>query len=147
MAKNLLDLADSMEATIAAIDNAASKTAVKAAIAIVGNLTDVTPVDTSNALSNWVANPAYPLTWEIAPHFRGMYGSTQASSAAAAMADAEVNLARKKPGEPIYINNNADYIGDLNAGSSKQEPAGFVERAIVIGRNELKNFKLEYKNV
>lgn len=31
----------------------------------------------------------------------------------------------------IFVSNNVPYIGALNAGSSRQQPAGFVERAIV----------------
>ena len=45
----------------------------------------------------------------------------------------------------LFIANNAPYISDLNAGSSKQHPGGFVEAAILIGRLEINNIKVVYK--
>lgn len=115
------------------------------AITIVSDLTEVTPVDTSNALSNWQASLNNPETDEISPYYPGEKGSTQAQSAQAAVMVAENVLMDKKPGQTIYIANNAPYIDDLNHGSSPQQRAGFVERSILLGSLLVGKFKLKVK--
>ena len=61
----------------------------------------------------------------------------------AALADAMAVIEKAKPGVPIFITHNLLYIRALNAGSSSQAPAGFVERSALIGRNIAKNAKLK----
>ena len=143
MAKGLLDLATSLEKKAKAIDEAASKLAVDTALTIVGDLAFKTPVDTSQALSNWIVTLETPSSDKIKPHFPGEGGSTQRASAAETMNNARAILAKKKPGQKIYITNNLPYIRRLNEGYSKQAPAGFVERAVLIGRKMRKNFKIK----
>lgn len=143
MAKGLLDLAASLEKKAKAIDEAASKLAVDTALTIVGDLAFKTPVDTSQALSNWIVTLETPSSDKIKPHFPGEGGSTQRASAAETMNNARAILAKKKPGQKIYITNNLPYIRRLNEGYSKQAPAGFVERAVLIGRKMRKNFKIK----
>jgi hypothetical protein len=70
----------------------------------------------------------------LSAYREGFAGSTQEASASEALFQGEHQLRLKKPGMPIYITNNAPYIRALNDGSSMQEPAGFVERAVLIGR-------------
>ncbi len=65
------------------------------------------------------------------------------ASAAETINQARAVLATKKPGQKIYITNNLPYIRRLNDGYSKQAPAGFVERAVLIGRKMRKNFKIK----
>ncbi|MCY1553030.1 hypothetical protein D9M68_894720 [compost metagenome] len=102
-----------------------------------------TPVDTSNALSNWQLTLDSPATDEIKPYFPGHMGSTQRASAAQTVNEARSRLGAKKPGQPIYITNNVPYIEQLNNGSSKQAPAGFVERSILIGRKLIAKFRIK----
>lgn len=109
-----------------------------AALAIVRDLTVHTPVDTTRALSNWIVSIGQRDPSYIDPWVPGFAGSTKAASAAEVMALARLILKSRKPGQPIYISNNAPYIRRLNEGYSKQEPAGFVERAVIVGRRELK---------
>lgn len=142
MAKGLLDLATSLEKKAKAIDEAASKLAVDTALTIVGDLAFKTPVDTSQALSNWIVTLETPSSDKIKPHFPGEGGSTQKASAAETINQARKVLTKKKPGRKIYITNNLPYIRRLNDGYSKQAPAGFVERAVLIGRKMRKNFKI-----
>ena len=71
MAKGLLDLAASLEKKAKAIDEAASKLAVDTALTIVGDLAFKTPVDTSQALSNWIVTLETPSSDKIKPHFPG----------------------------------------------------------------------------
>lgn len=143
MAKTLLDLAASLEKRAKQLDAVASKLAVEAAKAIVADLSEKTPVDTSNALSNWIVTLGQPSSNTIKPYFPGIYGSTKRSSAAQTRNEAEFVLGAKKPGQSIFITNNVDYIVGLNEGSSKQQPAGFVERAVMIGRAKILKFKLK----
>lgn len=131
--KSLADLADYCDQLPDQIDRAASDLAVQVATAIVNNLTQVTPVDTSNALSNWQVTIGAPAEFERPPFVPGFRGSTYLISMQAAQAAAASVLKTKEPGEPIQITNVVPYIEDLNDGTSKQEPAGFVERAVLIG--------------
>lgn len=94
-----------------------------------------TPVDTSKAVSNWQVGLGTPVGREIPAYVPGKKGSTRQASVSEALAYAQFRIAQKRAGEPLYISNLVDYIGDLNAGSSRQAPAGFVERALLVGRN------------
>lgn len=143
MAKSLLELADSLEHKAVAIEKSASKTAIDAALAIVGDLVYKTPVDTSKALSNWVATLESPAKESIMPHFPGIQGSTRNASAAETLNQAKAVLKKKKPGQIIFITNNLPYIVRLNEGYSAQAPAGFVERAVLIGRKISEKFKIK----
>lgn len=143
MGKGLLDLAESLERKAKSIDEAASKLAVDTALTIVADLAYKTPVDTSQALSNWIVTVGSPSSEKIKPHYPGEGGSTQKASAAETINKAREVLKSKKPGQVIFITNNLPYIRRLNDGYSKQAPAGFVERSVLIGRKMRKNFKLK----
>lgn len=143
MANDLLSLAVSLERKAKAIDEAASKTAVDTALAIVGDLAYKTPVDTSQALSNWIVTLDTPSGQQIKPHYPGSGGSTYRASAAETINNAKAVLKNKKPGQAIFITNNLPYIKRLNDGYSAQAPAGFVERAVLIGRKMLSKFKIK----
>ena len=137
--KTLDDLAKFMEDKATSLAAESSERAKHAALEMVKYLTNVTPVDTSKALSNWVVTVGTPPASDIEAHVPGSYGSTAGASAATAVADAERVLDGKAPGQDLYVSNKADYIADLNRGSSKQHPGGFVEAAIVIGKNAVKS--------
>lgn len=143
MSKGLLDLAESLERRAKEIDSAVSELAVKTAQTIVADLAYKTPVDTSKALSNWIVTLGTPATQDIKPHFPGEYGSTQNASAQETISRAKAVLKNKKPGQSIFIANNLPYIKRLNEGYSRQAPAGFVERAALIGRKVVSKFKLK----
>ena len=142
MAGNLLTLADNIAKKRKAIDEAASKLAVETALTIVGDLAYKTPVDTSQALSSWEVTLDAPSTNKPGPHFPGKQGSSYRSSAAETINRAKAVLKNKKPGQVIWITNNQPYIRKLNEGSSTQQPAMFVERAVLLGRKMLSKFKL-----
>jgi len=138
----LAQFATNMRKRAAALNNGASQLAVKTASTILTDLVHVTPVDTSQALSNWQVELDAPVESKIGPYFPGKQGSTQGVSSDAALAAGLAVLATKKPGQPIYISNVLPYIGRLNEGSSKQAPAGFVERAILLARRSTENAKI-----
>ena len=142
MARTLLDLANDVDKLGEKIAQSASDHAVKTALTIVGDLVYHTPVDTSQALSNWDVTIGAPATDPHGPYSAGKHGSTQRQSAAQALAVAKETLKDKKPGQTIYIANNLPYIRRLNEGHSQQVPAGFVERALLLGRKMKASFKL-----
>jgi hypothetical protein len=141
MSKNLQDLANALNKKADGISKAVSDLSIKAALTIVGDLAVKTPVDTSKAISNWQVDLNREPDNQISPHYPGSDGSTFSESAAETLAKAKLVLRNKKPGMVIYITNNLPYIQKLNDGSSIQEPAGFVERAILIARKFLENHR------
>lgn len=114
------------------------------ALAVVTDLAINTPVDTSKAISNWKVTLIAPYPLEVEPYYPGFSGSTYTKTVSETIADAERNISKRRSGETIFITNNADYIIDLNDGSSKQEPAGFVQRAVIVGNEFIKKYKFKF---
>jgi hypothetical protein len=141
MARNLLDLANSLEKRAKEIDKRVNIIAIKVAMNLLENLVWRTPVDTSRALSNWQVSFDTPNLASIEPYVPGYLGYTQQASASEAINVGNMILKQKKPGQVIYISNAVPYIGDLNRGSSKQAPAGIVDGAMMIARRYMPTVK------
>lgn len=97
------------------------------ALAIDGSVVLATPVDTGRARANWQVEVNGPATGTVEPTDK---------SGQAAINAAKAKVPSYKGGSPsaaIHITNNLAYIGALNGGHSKQAPAGFVEKAIMVG--------------
>jgi len=139
----LIDLANRMKALPAILASEGSRCAVGVAMATGRNLAYVTPVDTSNAISNWQISLENPNVSMRLPFFLGHKGSTYGPSAKATVVDMNNVLKNKIVGQSIFLVNTAPYIRELNNGSSQQQPAGFVERAVIVGRVEVKKFKMK----
>lgn len=93
-----------------------------------------TPVDTGFARSNWRASVGGPASSTISPYSPGnRLGRGEGANAAGAMSQAKAVAAARQPGQTMYLTNNVNYIGKLNAGSSAQAGPNFVERGIVAG--------------
>lgn len=120
-----------MRAKAEAVETSASRLAVIGTKAAVETLVYITPVDTSEHLSNWQVNLGNPAADALPPYFVGDRGSTRGASAQEAIAEAAAELAFKKPGQPIFISNLAPAIVKLDQGWSSQFPGGFVARAVV----------------
>ncbi len=133
----LLSLAQKLEGRLRALDSEANALAVKVAETILADLVYVTPVDVSTALSNWQVSLDKPAPAPIDAFFPGEHGTTQAQSAAEALAVGRRILQQKRPGQTVYISNVLRYIQYLNEGTSQQEPGGFVERAVLLGRKTI----------
>lgn len=142
MARDLLDLERWCKGLPARIDKAANKLAIGVVKAIDRDLVEHTPVDVTTAVSNWQAAFNDPPTFELPAIYPGEHGSTAEASRVAAIAHVDRVVAEKEPGETVYLSNLTPYIGDLNDGTSRQEPAGFFERAIVVGTIFLRQQKL-----
>lgn len=137
---------------------AANGMAIKVAQAIVENLSQVTPADTGGAISNWQASIGAPNTAEIGPHAPSPRGRmvhgvwthtidpqiTMAANAPPTDLAADTVIRDKAPGVPIFITNALPYINKLNdEGTSKQQPAGFVDRALIVGRLIVERTRLD----
>lgn len=142
MPRNLNDLAKSLEAKAKQIDKAASEVAIQTAMIALKTLLERTPVDTSTALSNWQVSLEAPKLNFINAYVPGYLGYTASESIAQAQSVGNMVLSKKKPGQTIYITNNAPYIRDLNSGTSKQAPAGFVEAAMLVARKRMPKIDL-----
>lgn len=142
MARTLNDLAARMEKIADSLDDKANDLKKKTATVIVKDLISVTPVDTSRALSNWIATNGQPANFSVLAYNPGSAGSTRGSSMSAALAAAMAEIANAKPGVPLFLTNNLRYIRALNDGHSKQAPAGFVERSALLGRKTVEKAKL-----
>lgn len=120
-----------MEEIAAGIENAASDTVRRAALAVDRDLVLSTPVDTGRARSNWLVGVNAPVRAEREPT-----GTAEAIEAARATIAAAPDRAE------IWISNNLPYIGRLNQGHSAQAPAGFVEIAILNGVRVVRQARL-----
>lgn len=84
-----------------------------------------TPVDTGYARGNW--RPSINAPSPVPVSFLDPTG-------AATIARIKATARQFRPGDTLFIVNRAPYIGRLNAGSSPQAPAGFVQESIATGR-------------
>lgn len=105
-----------------ALGRATAKAGNNLALAIHAELVVTTPVDTNFARASWIPSLGAPSTADA--------GSPESPSQAAAAAGAATVASSSSPTAKRFVTNNAHYIGRLNAGSSKQAPAAFVQRAI-----------------
>ncbi len=109
------------------------------------NVVSDTPQDTGAAASNWLVSVDTPLTGVIPPYAPGMKlgkgfpGNTNAAIQQGKVAISSFDI---KINNAIFISNNIDYIGLLNAGRSKQTKPLFVQRSIQLALAEIKKFKL-----
>lgn len=108
-------------------------TSSEAALRVLSVVVPATPVDTGRARGNWQTSLNSPANGES-----GLLDQTGQT----ALARGRAAVAGKQYGQPIYIVNNAPYIALLNAGSSKQAPANFVEIAIQTALAGIRNVRI-----
>jgi hypothetical protein len=101
---------------------------IAASKAFLTEVVNATPVDTGQAVSSWKTGFNYVPrgTRNLAP---GSKGSSASAARSAVLALELPRLDGRKTGYTVYIVNTTDYISALNAGRSKQAPAGFLDRA------------------
>jgi len=113
----------SVDEVIVDLEAFAEKAVKKIVVNSTANLKQSTPVDTGFARSNWVP--------QIGSKFNGLSGARDSISSGNQDAGLLSVLTGYKLNKgKVYITNNTDYIAALDAGHSKQEPAGFVLRSI-----------------
>ncbi len=105
----------------------------KVALAVDSAVVIGTPVDTGRARSNWQVNIGSPADGTREAYSEGKDGSTGGANAQAAIDQGKAEIGKYRGGSSIHITNNLPYIGRLNDGWSAQAPAGFVEKAVLVG--------------
>ena len=138
----LLDLAKRVESIRDGVTETSNKLKIQAATKMLEYLVKETPVDTTEALSNWQIGIGRPVNSELPPYAKGKGGSTASVSRNAAIHVGTQKLLTAKPGQAVYLSNLVPYIRRLNNGYSKPPGCCFVEAAILIGRNFVKSVKL-----
>lgn len=118
------------------IEKNCDATVRKCALAVDATVVLATPVDTGRARANWQVELNGPHTTADENKFSP---SGQESIDAAKAVISTYNGARDTS---IHITNNLSYIGRLNEGWSKQAPAGFVEKAVMVGVQAIRNAKV-----
>lgn len=133
--RTLLDLANDLDRLALTLPGEVTNNlSIEATDIILNDLLSTTPVDSGKAISNWQIGLDAPPTERLDAYYPGKYGSTALICREAALEAAQAVLKAKKPGQTVYISNLLPYIRRLNDGWSEQEPAGFVERAMLLGR-------------
>lgn len=128
------------------IEERASQLVCDVVIRMATNLIQHTPVDVTTAASNWIASLNSPIMFELPAIFPGEHGSTAGASRAEAIAHVTRVLADKEPGETVWLSNIVPYMVYLtNHGTSRQEPAGFFERGVLVGISFAKTATLGIK--
>lgn len=94
------------------------------------NLVRATPFDTGRAATSWNASLN-------GPNLRIWPKEILITNSDEAVAMAQVNIDDFVLGDDIHISNSVPYIRKLNAGHSKQAPAGFVEKTVQEARGGL----------
>lgn len=111
-------------------------------VAVLTSLAQDTPVDTGAAVSNWVVSLDASAGARIVPHAPGHKGSTRTENSRATITLGTSVINQSIPGQVIHVANAVSYILDLNNGSSRQAPAGFVDSSILRGKDVLKKSKV-----
>lgn len=112
----------------------------RAALATDAAVVLATPVDTGRARSNWQASLNAPATGTREAYVEGSSGSSAGANAQAAIDQGKTVIGATKNGDAVHLTNNLPYIGRLNEGHSAQAPAGFVEEAIQVGLQAVRDF-------
>lgn len=129
--KSLVELAAACRGLSATLEKDVNFISQEAARELTFHLIYETPVDTSQALSNWLVSLAFPTTNKINAHKEGAGGSTKEYSAARAYMAAQRIIKQKKPRIDLIVTNNLSYLYKLNAGGSKQQPTAFYIQRII----------------
>ncbi len=96
-----------------------------------------TPIDTSRAMSGWVAQINSPAL--IEPDYTaGSKGSTRAEAIQINEGNIAAVAAAYRFAQMIFIRNNVHYIETLEGGSSTQAPGGMMSFAVDAALQEMK---------
>ena len=88
-----------------------------------------TPVDTSQARTNWVPTLNSPFLGTV-PFAEGHRGSTAGAAFTATQRAMSLVRNQCRFGDSIYIRNNVPYIEELEAGKSSQAPSGMLKLTV-----------------
>lgn len=132
-----------LETTAENIEKNAAKLVREAAGSVHEVVVERTPVDTGQAISNWILSIGNRAGYTRRPFEPGSKGSTALENRSWAIEKGRQTLLRyNNPNSQVAITNNLHYIGELNNGSSQQAPAGFVEAAVMSGVTSIRGARL-----
>lgn len=120
----------------ARVEQGASRVVRETALAILAEVVIATPVDTGRARGNW--NVGLGVAPDPSPEEQ--QATLDPSGQVALQRGAAVIAARRD--EAIFLSNNVPYIEQLNAGSSAQAPALFVEKSVQAGIEVVRRARL-----
>lgn len=116
---------------------------IECSSAVSRELVESTPVDTGRAITNWdAAVGRVPIGYRPTAAVPGQGGDTREANVASALSRMLSAISQYRVGKSVNITNSAPYINKLNAGSSLQAPAGFIEAAIQRGRAVIRNVRI-----
>lgn len=95
-------------------------------------LAQSTPVDTGQAVSNWQVGIGAPVVGTREAYVPGKDRTTEEANRFAVLEAARRPLLSAKPGDPIHLTNNLDYIDDLDRGKSLQAAPGAMRPAALV---------------
>lgn len=130
---NLMQFAQLIERRSVQVEHNSLQLKKKVVTEVHKNVSQNTPADTGRAISNWKISLLTSPSFSIFPYAPGRLGNTKDANINATIATASPIIASIKLGQVVMITNSVDYVQDLNDGTSKQQPAGFVQRAIQHG--------------
>lgn len=125
-------MADQIDLVLKDMDGYTERTMVELSLNVTANLQEDTPRDTGWARANWVPSVGAPAPSPTEPNGRPSPASVGEARARAEAGTAAVVGYRLNKGS-IFTSNGVPYLEELNRGSSKQAPAGFVQRSIERG--------------
>lgn len=134
MANDFTSFAKRMRKRSKALDGLANTVVIESTSAMLRELVEVTPVDTSEAVSSWEVGIGQRPVAARDPFFSGRRGSTRGASSAKAIEEGLAAINAKRPGQSVYLSNAAPHIADLDRGSSTQFAGGFINRSLVVFR-------------
>lgn len=126
------------------LENNTATLSKQVGLAIIKSVVRNTPVDEAVARSNWRLRYGRRPSRTVAPAFApGMkLGRQERTNEAFVVAAARGRLratpVNRAARQTLFIINPVKYLPLLNAGSSKQQAAGFVERGANVGRRRAK---------
>ena len=103
-----------------------------------------TPVDVGTAKSNWQVSLNSEASGTRTAYAPGKKGSTGLDNIIAAVSIGDGHIDQYNSGDEIHITNNVPYITELNNGTSKQAPPGYVQDATLeaIGKIHAAGYKI-----
>lgn len=136
--------AKKMRRTSKAVEYRADALVKDAAKGILQAVVTDTPVDVGTAKSNWQVSLNSEASGTRTAYAPGKKGSTGLDNIIAAVSIGDDHIDQYNGGDEIHITNNLPYITDLNNGTSKQAPPGYVQDAILeaIGKIHAAGFKI-----
>lgn len=134
VSKTLSQFAKSMRRRAALVETSGNYLAQAGARGFLKTTAELTPVDTSAAVSNWIVGNGAAVVTFIPPHVLGTKGSTRKQSTRQTIAEGNKQIELKRPGQALHITNSTPYIKRLDEGSSRQFAGGFVPAGILAFR-------------